>query len=188
MNTRGASAPDPDDGGRPRRVVLVSGPPASGKSAIAAPLAQALGFVLLSKDTIKETLFDSLRAPAGDEAWSKRLSDAAMDVLFALAAHCPRVVLDANFKPDDPSQRERVAALGGGIVEVHCHCDPQTAMRRYAQRAEARHPVHTLKRLTPELVARHDRAMDLSPVIEVDTNGPVDLPELLRRVRATFPH
>lgn len=165
------------------QVVLVSGAPASGKSTIAGPLARALDFALLSKDAIKEALFDSLRGPVGDEAYSKRMSEAAMDVLFALATHCPRVVLDANFRPHDAHQRARLAALDGTTVEVHCRCDPQTAMRRYAQRADARHPAHALKRLTPELVAHHDRPVGLARVIEVNTDAPVDFPALLRRVR-----
>lgn len=165
------------------QIVLFSGPPASGKSTLAGPLAGALGFPLLSKDTIKEALFDSLRGPVGDLAYSTGLSDAAMDVLFALAAHCPRVVLDANFKSQDPHQRECLAALPGAIVEVHCRCDAEIAIRRYAQRADTRHPAHALKRLTPELIARHDRPVSLGTVIEVDTSTPVDLPALLRRVR-----
>src|SRR5580693_3528843 len=43
-----------------RQVVLVSGIPAAGKSAIAGPLAAELGFALLGKDQIKETLADAL--------------------------------------------------------------------------------------------------------------------------------
>ena len=164
------------------QVILVSGPPASGKSTLAETLALALGFALLSKDTIKEALFDALQGPAGDAAYSKRLSDVAMDVLFALAARCPRVVLDANFKPQDPHQRERLAALEGTMVEVHCRCDPEIAMRRYAERADTRHPAHALKELTPELIARHDRPTGFGAAIEVDTGGPVDVPALLRRL------
>jgi adenylate kinase family enzyme len=41
-----------------RRVVIVSGAPGAGKSTMAGPLAGELGFPLLSKDVIKETLFD----------------------------------------------------------------------------------------------------------------------------------
>lgn len=169
------------------QVILISGPPASGKSALAEPLARALGFALLSKDAIKEALFDSVRGPAGEEAYSKRLSEAAMDVLFMLAARCPRVVLDANFRPHDPDQRERLAALGNTVVEVHCRCEPDELIRRYAQRADTRHPAHALKQLTPELIARHDRPTGVGTVIEVDTDTPVDFPVLLRRVRDALP-
>lgn len=165
------------------QILLISGPPSAGKSTLATPLAEALGFALLSKDTIKETLFDALHGPAGDEAHSKRLSDAAMEVLFALAVQSPRVVPDANFKPHDPHQRERLATLGGTLVEVHCRCSPEVAMRRFAQRAETRHPAHALKRLTPDLITRYDRPMSLDTVIELDTNNPVDLPALLQHVR-----
>ncbi|MBS0382936.1 MAG: ATP-binding protein [Proteobacteria bacterium] len=165
------------------RIVLVSGAPGVGKSTLAVPLAQSLGFALLSKDAIKETLFDSLPGPVGDEAYSKRLGDAAMEVLFTLAARCPRVVLDANFKPWGAHQRKRLAALGGTLVEVHCHCAPETAMRRFAQRAESRHPAHALKHITVELIARYTPPMGVGTVIEVDTNGPVDNADLLRRVQ-----
>ena len=64
-----------------RRVVLVSGAPGSGKTTLAVPLAAELGFALLSKDRIKETLHDALGAPVSDLAWSSRLGAAAMELL-----------------------------------------------------------------------------------------------------------
>ena len=43
----------------------------AGKSTLAGPLAGELGFALLSKDRIKETLHDGLGAPEADLAWSR---------------------------------------------------------------------------------------------------------------------
>jgi predicted kinase len=166
-----------------RQILLISGPPGAGKSTLATPLAEALGFALYSKDIIKEALFDRLVFEPSEDVPPDTLSDVAMELLFELAAQHQRVVLDANFKPDDPHQREHLAALGGAIVEAHCRCDTDELIRRYAQRADSRHPAHALKYLTPELIARHSRPMELGPVIEVDTNAPVDFPALLQRVR-----
>jgi predicted kinase len=52
-------------------LILVTGPPASGKTTLAQPLARQLGVPLLGKDTVKEALFDTLGT--GDRAWSRRL-------------------------------------------------------------------------------------------------------------------
>jgi predicted kinase len=55
----GADSPCRAGGGR-RRVVLISGAPGAGKSTLAGPLAGELGFALLTKDRIKETLHNAL--------------------------------------------------------------------------------------------------------------------------------
>ena len=64
-----------------RRLVYVSGAPGSGKTSLAVPLAAELGYALLAKDRIKETLHDALGAPEPDRAWSRRLGGAAMELL-----------------------------------------------------------------------------------------------------------
>jgi len=46
-----------------RKLVYVSGAPGSGKTSLAVPLAAALGYALLAKDRIKETLHDAFGAP-----------------------------------------------------------------------------------------------------------------------------
>jgi predicted kinase len=132
-----------------RQLVYVSGAPGSGKTSLAAPLAAELGFALLGKDRIKEALHDGLGAPAPvDLAWSQRLGAAAMELLWALAADAPAVVIEANFRPRHSYQRSKITALSARPVEVNCVCPPGLAARRYAERAATSHPVHVVTRLT----------------------------------------
>jgi predicted kinase len=179
-----------------RRLVLVSGPPGSGKTTLAAPLAAALGFTLLGKDRIKETLHDYLAADAADAAdavdlaWSRRLGAASIELLWALAADAPAVVLEANFWPDDPRNRRRVAALAAKPVEVFCTCPAEECLRRYVERASSRHAVHVDShhlRLAPEAMARSDRPIGVGTVLTVDTSAPVDVPALAQEVLAWLP-
>jgi predicted kinase len=190
-----------------RRLVLVSGPPAAGKTTLAVPLAAELGFALLAKDRIKETLHDALGFEA-DLAWSRRLGAATMDLLWALAADSPAAVLEANFWPDDPRHGERVQALGARTVEVYCSCPIEECLRRYAARAASRHSVHVLDRelrlaantatsgeatapAVPvladeplgETFARSARPMRLGPVVTVDTTRTVDVAALAASVQ-----
>ena len=92
-----------------RKVVLVSGAPGAGKSTIASQLAPILQVPLVSKDLIKECLWDALDPPSGDLAWSKRLSAASMQLLWQFAEHSPAVVVVsyATYAPIGDSSRVR---------------------------------------------------------------------------------
>ncbi len=63
--------------------VVVAGLPGSGKTTLARALAVELDLPLISKDTIKEALFDALGT--GDLEWSKRLGRAAHLVMYGIA-------------------------------------------------------------------------------------------------------
>jgi predicted kinase len=163
-------------------LVLVTGPPASGKTTLAQPLAHHLGLPLLGKDTIKEALFDTLGT--GDRAWSRRLGAASYAVLLALAGELPAAVLDANFYPEHGPALLQACQRP---IEVFCRCPAAEVERRFTRRAPARHPGHVDHVLDARLKAVLDGGVGPlglgGPVLEVDTGGPVEVTAVARWVK-----
>ena len=168
--------------------VVVSGPPGSGKTTLAARLAPALALPLLAKDTVKEAMLGAV--PAADVEASRRLGRAALEVLFALAPWCPSgAVLEANFHRTPA--RPAVGALPGAVVEVFCRCGVDVARRRYRARAGSRPAGHFDGERTDADLWHAEVTEPVAggwPVLEVETATPVDLDALVARVRAATPH
>jgi predicted kinase len=164
-------------------VVVVSGAPGAGKSTLAVPLARALGFPLLAKDVIKESLFDALgHVDADPLASSRRLGGAAMDLLWRLAETCPSVVIEADFRSHSVYERGRLRALSSRPVEVYCRLPAEQYARRGAR--SDHHPVHVHRSLPVSAFHEFREPMGLGPVFDVDTSMPVDVPALAQQVLA----
>jgi glucokinase len=165
-----------------RVYVVVSGPPGSGKSTLAPALAGGLGLPLLAKDTIKEALLASW--PAVDVDASRRTGQAAMDVVFAVAAEYPSgAVLEANFHRS--LAVGSIGALPGRTVEVFCRCRREIALQRYRDRAAGRHGGHFDASRTDAEIWHAEVSEPVGggwPVVEIDTNTPVDVDDVLARV------
>ncbi len=167
-------------------VVVVTGPPAAGKTTIAGELAARLRLPLVAKDTIKEALFDGLGT--GDLAWSQRLGEATYLTMLALAEEFvglgSGLVLEANFIR---GRGARLAQLPARFFQVHCSAPLDVLTERYAGRR--RHPGHVdsvrLEALREAVeTGRHD-PLDLpGETINLDTSRPVDLAELEQRLRS----
>jgi predicted kinase len=156
--------------------VVVSGLAASGKTTVARPLSRGLGIPLLSKDEIKEALFEVVGA--GDSEWSTTLSRAADATLVRIAQDLAAAVLDNFWRVETVEQL--LAPVKGPFVEVFCRCDPEVALARFEGRE--RHPGHADAERNPDttrasFVTRVTRLPlgVLGPVIEVDTEHPVDV-------------
>lgn len=131
---------------RPTPIVVVTGPPASGKTTLATAIAEALGLPLFAKDAIKERLYDAL--VPGDREWSMRLGRATYPLLFDILAQELRaarpVVIDATYGP--PLANAEFAALHRRwpfeALQIYCTAPRAVLLARYAARAPGRHPGH----------------------------------------------
>lgn len=167
-----------------RRLVYVSGKLGAGKTSLAFPLAAELGYSLVAKDLVKETLHDALHVLGEgeiDRAWSRRLGGASMDLLWALAARAGDMVIEANFHPHSEYELDKLRGLGGSVVEVHCACPAEVAVARY--NARSRHEVHVLKEVTLTEMEKYDRPVGIGSLITVDTTAPVDVAAVAAEVR-----
>ena len=163
--------------------VVVSGPPASGKSTIAPVLAQELALPLVAKDTIKDALMSVLPVPDVDA--SRQIGRGAVAAMLAVAADSPiGAVIESNFYRSVAAAA--IGRLPGVVVEIFCRCDEAVATERYRDRAGTRHAGHFDGVRAVAELWNEDVAEPVAGgwrVLEVDTNGPVDLQEVLAFIR-----
>ena len=158
--------------------MLVGGWPASGKTTLAHGLADELRLPRLSKDDVKEALIDALGTPA-TVAESRRLGTAAVHAVLRVARGMPGAVVDSTWFG---YSRPLVEQLPGPKVEVRCLADHEVVRARFA--ARHRGPGHLDERRTDdELWAEPVEPLGVGPLVDVDTNGPVDVQAVARRIR-----
>jgi glucokinase len=162
-----------------KRVVLVNGVPASGKSTVAHALSSALGWTHLALDTVKQPFLEEL--PPGDRLFNRTLGRASYRALFDLMRDAPAgsgFVLDAwfGFQPLDRLTQGLASAEIGRVAEIWCGAPPEEIGRRYAARVPFRGPGHPGLDYVPELVelAAAAKPTGLAPVRVVDTTQHLD--------------
>jgi predicted kinase len=161
--------------------VLVAGPPAVGKSTLAAPLAAELGLAVIARDSIKVALMEALGRPGTVEE-SRTLGRAAVLAMLAIARSSPGAILDSTFYDYTiPLLR----ALPGALVEIRCIAPREVVEARYVARSATRDPgFFDAHRPFAELWDAHVSPLGVGPQIEVDTSRDVDVTEVAAQVRA----
>jgi len=162
------------------RIVYISGKPGAGKSTLAVPLAAELGYSLVIKDLLKESLHDALSVQGESDPWSQRLNIASWELLWTVAAQAGDMLIEANFHSQSASELDKLRGLGASLVEVNCACPTELAQARY--NARTRHQTHSVT-LPQSAWGKYDRPVGIGPLITVDTIVPVDVPAVAAEVR-----
>jgi len=162
-------------------LIVVGGTPATGKSTLAASIADDLSLPMFSKDVLKETLFDALvdrPEMRAIPALSQTISDLALSSLLSIATELVSrnvgMVLEADFRPSD-GERLFTPFLNSTIMrQVHCTIAERELEERHLERTEEgnRHPVHVddLEKVKIHLEAGDFEPLRLPiPLLSVDS-------------------
>ena len=169
-------APDPTSSTCPVAAplfVVVSGPPGSGKSTVAEPLARELG-AAADRQGHDQGGVDGRRSARRTSRRRSSWARPPIEVLLAVAAASPvGAVLDCNFR-----RSLAVGDLGrlpGAVVEVFCRVDEDVAVGALRGAGGTRHPGH----FDEERARGEPWGDEVSepvaggwPVLEVDTSRP----------------
>ena len=173
------------------RLIIVQGPPGSGKSTLASELAKELEISLISKDVIKEALYDA--APIKtleDSVVLGRAAIAAMygaaEVLISMGRSC--IVESAfNIQYANSEIEQLVKGKNIDVIQLYCRVDDVNRERRFMNRQahEGRHPVHFDSQRIVDLRAD---AINFAPLtiertIIIDTSHPVDIQRLTKQLQ-----
>lgn len=133
---------------KPTVLLIITGHPATGKTTLARALAAELAMPLVSKDTLKESMFDSLGCR--DRAWARQVGAAAIMLLYRIAEELLAVgqplIVESNFRADLDTSRmlELQQRHPFRPVQLRCIASPEVMVARYLRRIAAgeRHPGH----------------------------------------------
>jgi predicted kinase len=161
-------------------LIIVTGRPAAGKTTLARWLAQELGLPVVSKDSIREVLFEQLGWK--DRPWAQLLGRASIDLMFHFAQvqleAGSSLILDNAFDPAPsvPRFRALIARYHAETIQIVCNADGDTLFERFRAQAASgdRHPGHgdedVFERLRSHLAQEQSPILDIGgPVVEVDT-------------------
>jgi len=163
-----------------KRVILVNGIPASGKSRLAVELSAQTGWLQLSLDGIKNPFLQ--RIAGVDRAFNRVLGQASYQVIWSIVADAPQTstfIVDAwiGFQPKEVLRNYLTQAGVTQVVEIWCQISADLAAARYAARLDQRLPGHLGAEYIPELkiLAANAQPMEFGPVYYADQDKQINI-------------
>lgn len=129
-------------------LIIVSGPSSTGKTTLAQQISQKFNLPLITKDNIKEILFDDLGW--SDRQWSQKLGTASYSLIHyfldSLMPFRSSLIIESNFKAEFETKHllSRIKKFNYFPIQIMCQADGQILLKRFKTRSESgqRHPGH----------------------------------------------
>jgi predicted kinase len=177
-------------------IVIITGLPGTGKTDLGRFLSRELSMPYLSKDGIKEILFDTLGY--SDRGWSRTLGVASYELLYYFVeqelAAGRSFIVESNFQAEvaGPKFSSLQTTYGFRSVQILCETEATVLLERFAHRAYSneRHPGHVehqnIEEFRADLAAAKSEAIPIAgDLIRLDTTefSMVDYNCVLQQVR-----
>ena len=129
-------------------LIIISGPPGTGKTSLGKLLSDRYSIPFISKDDLKEILFDSLGW--SDREWSKKVGTAGYSLLYYMTKQLllkdQFLIIESNFHSqfDTPILKKILENAHASCLEIYLSCNGDILLERFQKRAAnpSRHPGH----------------------------------------------
>ncbi len=170
--------------------IIVTGLPAGGKTTVTKRIAAELDWTLLDKDNFLEDFYTDIGVASLDNR--RRLSKLSNVAFQTAATKLNQAVLVSHWRPVSGPQNtgtvpDFVEEHFNKVIEVHCSCNPETAVARF--RSRTRHPGHLDKLRSRKDIQKQIQSMSngyplgIGQQLSVSTEGHVNYPELFAKLR-----
>jgi predicted kinase len=174
-------------------LILLHGGPATGKTTLGLRLAETFGVPYISKDGVKEPIFDHVGLPVAWETENglsgRAVDDASKTILIyiieeLLVARASCIIDSTYLAHHAPRFRSLQEKYSVRLVQILCRTEAEELRRRLEGRAESgeRHAGHQdrdlAQRLDPAAIDRDFRFLEIGGLqITVDTTTPTSAEE-----------
>ena len=127
------------------KIIIISGFSATGKSELAKNLSEKFGFIYISKDKLKEKMFDIENHNTWDWKWyEKRALNELFDKAQTALRHRNNIVIESNFTKKDKTRILNLISNQHTVYEIHMNARNFQHFIRFVKRNEThnRHKGH----------------------------------------------
>lgn len=131
-------------------LLVIHGAPATGKTFLAEAISEKIQLPLISKDGIKELLYDLIDDNSQQSVeYSRTLGAASFEITYYTAGQILKAkkscVIETAWLPKfgEPEIKKLASQYQASIMQIFVTCDETTRKKRFRERAKSnRHPVH----------------------------------------------
>ena len=177
------------------RLIVIQGAPGSGKTTLAEGLSRQLSYPIVSKDTLKEALGESLTvATVADSMIIGKAAIAAMyAATSAYLSNDRSCIIESAFVAEfaNSDMKKLLQETGAAALQLYCSVAEEERVRRFNERyaSGSRHAVHFDAPRSGNDVDSQQmyRPLDVENTITLDTSRPLDIDEVVKAMTVYIP-
>ncbi len=181
------------------KLILLFGPPASGKTTLVHKFSELTDLPYISKDEMQEFILN--RLGNGDREWTKNTTFAALDIMYYLIGNFMRagqsLIVESNFVPENDTEKMMIIKQKYDFnpVQIILEADKEILIQRFKERAlspdrdQAHGDMDNFEEYLPRFKPGYSKPLELGgDIYHLDTSDfdQINYQELMNKLKSNL--